>query len=123
MRFIPALFIVLSIGLALGLVAGSGIGDHLGHEHSSDLHDHLEGDAEEIERVEFDPDEGGEGSFLGSTVAALRGVSSTFQSIFRFPSTLEMLGAPAYAAATIGVGLAILFGLGIYQIVRGTELQ
>lgn len=47
---------------------------------------------------------------------------SVVSIIVFFPSALETLGAPSWFARIVGHGFQILVGLGIAQIVRGTEI-
>ncbi len=120
----PAVFIVVAVGIAFAIVGGSGALAELGGSGSSTpLADDVSEEADVAENVEFDPSEGGGDSFLGSTVSTIRGVIGVVNLVLVFPATLEWFGVASYAAQPIGWGLSILFGMGIYQIVRGDKLR
>jgi len=121
-RFMPALFLVASFGIALAILGGAGAMADLGAGETHPLHDDVESEASEIEEIDFDPEDGGD-SFLGSTVSTVRGVIGVMNLVLVFPTLMEWFGMPAYAAQPLGWGISILMGLGVYQIIRGDQIR
>ena len=128
MRTIPVIGLVLSLGVAFALLAGSGIGPALFGESPGDSET-----KRTLEDIGEDADVGGEGegsgvsadvggdnepTLVGFAISGGKFIVQTVGAVALLPITLTRLGFPSYFAYPIGGLAQIIATIGLFQFVR-----
>ncbi|ARS89916.1 hypothetical protein [Natrarchaeobaculum aegyptiacum] len=119
----PVLVFAIAVALSISAFQLSGVADELGHSPETDIDEQFDTAAEETTDGEFDPDEGGGDSLLGSTIQAVNTVTSIGSVLIYLPSTLEALGFPGWFATLFGRVSQLILALGFAQLIRGFVIQ
>jgi|APHM01.1.fsa_nt_gi hypothetical protein len=131
MRTTPVIGVVLSLGVAFALLAGSGIGPAVFGESPGDAES-----ASTLEDIGEESDVSGEdGGGVNADVAgdneptlvgfALSGgqfIVQTVGAVALLPITLTRLGLPNYFAVPVGAMAQIIATIGLFQFLRTGEL-
>ena len=132
MRTAPVIGVVLSLGVAFLLLAGSGIAPAVFGENPEDSDA-----ARTLEDVADDADVGGEGegggvsadvagdnepTLVGFAISGGQFIVQTVGAVALLPVTLARLGFPTYFAYPAGGMAQIVATIGLFQFVRTGEL-
>ena len=121
---IRAAIFLLCIALSVSMLAGIGFYNEAGIS----IAPGLEGDMQEVEdemgQDEFELDDtGGIFGLFDLATAAVDGVMILWTLITSVGAALQAFGVPAEIANPMGSLITILFGLGIFQIIRGFTFE
>jgi len=127
MRTAPVIGVVLSLGVAFALLAGSGIGPAVFGENPGDAES-----AGTLEDIGEDADVGDEGvsadvagdnepTLVGFALAGGQFMVSAVGAVALLPITLTRLGFPSYFAFPVGALAQIVATIGLLQFLRTGE--
>ena len=131
MRTTPVIGVILSLGVAFAMLAGSGIGPAVFGENPENS-----GEARTLEKVSDNADIGGDGeesgvsadvagdnepTLVGFAISGGQFIAQTVGAVAFLPTTLMDLGIPEYFATPIGRLAQIVATAGLFQVVRTGE--
>lgn len=135
MRTTPIIGVVLALGVAFALLAGSGIGASIFGQSPEDAKSAktLEevGEASSVDQEENGDGEGGvsadvagdnEPTLVGFAISAGNFFTSLVGAVALLPGTMMRLGFPRYFAMPVGFFAQIIAVIGLFQFVRTGEL-
>ena len=130
MRTAPVIGVVLSLGVAFALLAGSGIGpavfgENPGEAESASTLEEIgeEGDVsgEDGGGVNADVAGDNEPTLVGFALSGGQFIVQTVGAVALLPITLTRLGLPNYFAVPVGAMAQIIATIGLFQFLRTAE--